>query len=82
MATNLKPKRDWLENIKDSNSWYKLELCDYDGVTLTLADCSRSITWYFGKKDGKDKGKRGKAKIAKVKKLVDEIYNYYHEDNK
>lgn len=76
----MKTKREFLENPKYSNSWYKVNVDSYDdSVELTLADCSRAITWYFGSRKGKER-KRGKAKIAKLKKLVDSIYEYYHEN--
>ena len=80
MAAKMKTKREWLEKPEESNSWYKIAFDEYDGgaIDLTLADCNRSITWYFGGKRHKG-GKRGKAKSAKLLKLAQQVYDYYHE---
>lgn len=76
MATKkLKSKRGFFENQDYSNSGYRLYVSKY-GVTLTLNDCARSIEWEFGNPG--DKHKRGKKKIAAIKKLVDEIYEHFH----
>lgn len=76
MAKKLRSKRAWLEGQKYSGSWYSLEISTdkMDGgyLSLSLSDCNRSITWYFGKPGDK----RAVAKITKIKKLVDEIYEY------
>lgn len=79
MGTKLKTKRDFLENPKHSNSWYKLDFDSYDNdLILTLADCNRTITWYFGSPNSKAGRKRGKAKSKKMLKVFQEIYDYYH----
>lgn len=75
----LKSKREWLEQAELSGSYYNLvvgkDTYNKDEAALTLADCDRKITWYFGKPGEK----RGKRKIAKLKKLVDSLYNYLHK---
>lgn len=72
----LKSKRNWLEGREHSNSYYELSVDKSDGeVNLTLADCNRRICWYLGKPGDK----RGKAKIAVLKNLIDSIYNHLHE---
>lgn len=77
MAAKIKKinKREFLESTKHSNSWYHVE-DQYEEVSLTLADCNRRVTWSFGAKGSK----RGKQKIKKIKKVIDEIYAYLHED--
>lgn len=49
----------------------------YGGVDMKLADCSRTIGWEFGQPGEK----RGKKKIAAIKKIIDEVYDYLHEVN-
>ena len=78
----LKSKRGWLEKgiTKDggfhSGSSYSVTVGtdDYNKgeVSATFTDCSRRITWYFGKPGNK----LGVAKITVVKKLIDEIYEH------
>lgn len=41
-------------------------------LDATFTDCSRRITWYFGKPGNK----QGVAKITLIKKLVDEMYEH------
>lgn len=79
MATKVKKlnKRGFVESTKHSNSWYHVE-DQYGEVSLTLADCNRRISWSFSEK-GSDRGKR---KIDKLKKLVDELHAYLHEVEK
>lgn len=78
MAAKLKSKRGFIEPQKFSNSNYKLDVEEWCGVSLTLGDCNRTITWEFGKPTDKDK--RGKKKIATIKKLIDEIYGHFHDE--
>lgn len=74
MPATLKEARYFLESPKYSNSWLSISVgLDMRNVDLTMADCSRNINWYFSK------NRAGKAKIAKVKKAVDSIYNYLHD---
>lgn len=83
MGTKLKAKREFLETPDNSDSWYKLEIDSYDkGLNVTLADCYRHITWYFGSPTKKASRKRGKAKSKKLLKVFQEIYNYYHSEDK
>lgn len=72
----LKHNRGWLENSKFSNSYYILDT-EFGEVALTLADCNRRISWSFGAPGSK----RGKAKIKKIKALIDEVYEYMHEED-
>ena len=66
----LKDSRAFLEPQKNSDSYYKVTVYDDKSVELKLADCSRSITWYFGKPGER----RAIAKISKIKTIVDRIY--------
>lgn len=75
MTKKLVSKREWLEAQKYSNSFYDLKVDTFGEVDITLSDCYRSITWGFGR-PGKE---RGKAKIKKLKALVDALYNHIHE---
>ena len=69
----LKNQRAWLERQGLSNSFYELDVDNYDGdVSLTLGDCNRRITWSFGS-HGSD---RGIAKVKKVKAVIDSIHDY------
>lgn len=80
LKVKLRSTRKWLEKqgLSDSyaqltvntDSWSKGE------VTLKLADCNRSIEWYFGKPGDK----RAIAKIIVVKNLVDRIYDYLTQE--
>lgn len=82
MPVLVRSRRAFIDTIDSANSWYHVRVgkgSEYDkgSVSLVLADCSRTIEWYFGKPGNKG----GKAKIKKVKELVDSIYNYLHEEN-
>lgn len=70
----MKSKRGFLEGIKGANSWYKVSVMDH-GLEMTLADCTRSINWWFGKPGEND----AIAKITKVKSMVDEVYDHLTE---
>ena len=82
MATSkLKSKRGFIERgvSKDgeflSGSSYTIvvnTLYDVGSVALTLTDCNRAITWWFGKPGDK----RAVAKIKKVKAVIDSIYDH------
>lgn len=77
MATKrkLKTYRKFIESINDSDSYIKVINSPWGGIDLKLASCDRIIEWGFGKPGEK----RAKRKIANVKKIVDEVYNYLHE---
>ena len=68
----MKSKRGFLEPVNGANSWYKVQVNKHDGVELTLADCTRNISWWFGQPGSKE----AIAKITKVKALVDEVYDH------
>ncbi len=68
-------RRAFLEDCRMSDSWYHVE-DSYGTVSLKIADCNRQITWDFDAKGSK----RGKKKIKLIKKIIDELYDYMHED--
>lgn len=76
LKVKLKPKRAFLEHTSNSDSYYVLDISDRNYVTLKLADCEKTINWSFGK----PKEERAMKKIAVLKKLVDEMYNYLHQE--
>lgn len=79
MATEMKNERGFLEPQRESGSHYRLNFDKYSkSVDLTLFDCYRSINWDFGPARGPKS--RGAKKIAKIKKFVDKIYDYYHSE--
>lgn len=66
-------KRGWLESQHESGSWYKVDASLWnDEVSLTLADCYRTITWEFGRPGSK----RAEKKIKKIKSIIDELHNH------
>ena len=72
----LKSRRSFLEEQVSSDSYYVLDIGKDSGYTsLKLADCNRTIEWQFGR-PGEP---RGKKKIATLKKLIDDMYNFLHE---
>lgn len=82
MGAKLKTKREFLEKPEHSNSWYKLDVDTYEkDLIVTLADCNRSITWYFGSPNNKAGRKRGKAKSKKMLKVFQQVYDYYHKED-
>lgn len=70
----MKNIRKFLET--DADSYIKVDIgkasYDKDEVTVKLADCNRSITWYFGPPGNK----KAIAKITVIKNIVDKIYNH------
>lgn len=75
----LKSKRDWLEKPHQSGSYYNVTVDNSNGYTsLSLADCNRTITWEFGRPNSK----RAVAKIKKIKKLIDEMYDHLVDPKK
>lgn len=77
----MKNKRAWLENQQYSGSYYVVDVGTEqwaDGLSLTLADCNRKITWHFGRPGEK----RAIKKIKAVKKMVDELYEYLVPEKK
>lgn len=82
MVTKVKKKlnkREFLESTEYSNSWYHLHDDGY-GISLTLADCNRQITWNFGDLKSPADIRRGRKKIKKIKKVIDELYAYLHDE--
>lgn len=76
----MKTKRFFLESTKLSDSYAAVTVYKDDGnyVELKLADCTRNVVWQFGKPGST----RAKKKIAKIKKLIDEVYNFIHQDER
>jgi hypothetical protein len=69
----LKSKREFLEPLKDSDSYYRIIVDpDTGDVDLKLADCDRRIWYYFGKPGNK----RAVAKIKKLKAAIDAIHDH------
>jgi hypothetical protein len=69
----MKDKRIFLESSKLSDSYIHIILDeDTKSLDLKLADCDRRIWWYFGKPGDK----RAIAKIAAVKKIIDEVHAF------
>lgn len=79
MATKrkLKSYRKFIEPVTESDSYIKISVTRWDGVNLKLASCDRIIEWHFGKPGDR----RAKAKIKNVKKMIDEVYAYLHEED-
>lgn len=71
----MKPKRVFLESQKESDSYIRVSV-DPDGgdINMKLADCDRRIWWYFGRPGDK----RAMRKIARIKQIVDEVYEHLH----
>ena len=80
--SKLKSKRGWLEagNTEEggfySGSSYTIVVGkgEYNKgeLDVSFTDCNRKINWFFGKPGNK----KGVAKITRLKKLVDEMYDY------
>lgn len=69
----MKPKRVFLEPLKQSDSYVRICVDEDTGqVDLKLSDCDRRIWWYFGKPGDK----RAIRKIKAVKKIIDEVHEY------
>lgn len=69
----MKPKRVFLEPIKQSDSYIRVCVDEDTGqVDLKLSDCDRRIWWYFGNPGDK----RAIRKIKAVKKIIDEVHEY------
>jgi hypothetical protein len=69
----LKPKREFLEPLKHSDSYYRIYVDpESGGVDLKLSDCDRRIWFSFGKPGDK----RAIAKIKKLKGAIDAIHDY------
>lgn len=66
----MKGKRFFLE--KDADSYVTLHTPEDDdystGYDLKMADCHRSIQWYFDKK-------KGHKKLKKFRDLINELYD-------
>ena len=71
-------KHKWIDEQSSSGSYiiYQDDGHNFGGVEMKLADCSRTVSWEFGTPGDK----RGKKKIAAIKKIIDEMYNYLHEE--
>ena len=69
----MKPKRVFLEPMKESDSYVRVCVDEDTGqVDLKLSDCDRRIWWHFGKPGDK----RAIRKIKAVKKIIDEVHEY------
>jgi hypothetical protein len=69
----MKPKRVFLESLKESDSYVRVCVDEDTGqVDLKLSDCDRRIWWHFGKPGDK----RAIRKIKAVKKIIDEVHEY------
>lgn len=72
----MKTKRAFLEPTNISNSYYVVQIHDDGAADMTLADCNRHITWWFGTPGSK----RAIRKIAKIKKVIDELHKYLNKE--
>lgn len=69
----IKSKREFLESLKHSDSYYRIYVdADTGGVDLKLSDCDRRIWFSFGKPGDK----RAIAKIKRLKAAVDSIHDH------
>jgi hypothetical protein len=69
----LKSKREFLEPLKHSDSYYRICVdVDSGEVDLKLSDCDRRIWFYFGKPGNK----RAIAKIKRLKTVIDSIHDH------
>lgn len=69
----LKHKREFLEPLKHSDSYYRIYVDEDTGaVDLKLSDCDRRIWFNFGKPGDK----RAIAKIKRLKALMDSIHDH------
>lgn len=66
----MKSKRLFLEPQSESDSYVAVDIDESGYLDLKLADCKRSINWFFGKPGNK----RAIRKIKKVKAVIDEVY--------
>lgn len=67
----------FLEHGNESDSYIRVNA--HPGFTeIKLADCFRNITYNFGQQGEA----RGKKKIAKIKAIIDDLYDYLHEEGK
>lgn len=68
----MKEKRIFLEHLTSSDSYIRVCIQDDGNLDLKLSDCDRRIWWHFGRPGNK----KAIAKITKVKKIIDEVYNH------
>jgi type IV secretory pathway ATPase VirB11/archaellum biosynthesis ATPase len=69
----MKDKREFLEPLKHSDSYYRIHVDDDTReLELKLSDCDRRIWLYFGKPGNK----RAIAKIKRLKACIDSIHDY------
>lgn len=68
----MKEKRIFLEPLTYSDSYIRVCIQDDRNLDLKLSDCDRRIWWHFGRPGSK----KAIAKITKVKKIIDEVYNH------